>query len=111
MWPRDYKQNIAGPLRFRSLGLVVITIEDSAIVEDESSPGCTVTDNADGTYDLTFPKGQVGFPLGKPVTIGVTGVTDFTAFSATAGTATIDIGAASLSGGNRCYVALMIGRA
>lgn len=113
MFLRDYKQNLAAPLRFRGLSLVLITIEGAAVVEDESSPDVTVTDNADGTYSLTFPKGQYGFPLGAPAVVAQAGTAagELTAFDATAGTATVDIGAAALSGTDRCYLAFLIGRA
>lgn len=111
MWLRDYKPNLAAPLKFRKLSLVLITIEDTAIVEEESSPETAATSAGSGVYNLTFPKGQYGFPLGAPALVGVAGAAaaEVVAFDPTAGTMQIDTGS-DLSGGDRCYVAFLIGR-
>lgn len=62
MWLRDYKPNLAGPLKLRHLSVVVIQATFSSGVAtldtDASSPDVTIAKDTTGDYDITFPAGQ-----------------------------------------------------
>jgi len=111
----DYRSGLLfSPLKMRQLHLVVIVIQDTALVPAISSPQVTATSAGGGVYNLTFPKGQNGVPLAATlVGVGAGGGTlaaEFNAFDPVAGTAQIDTGS-DLAGGDRCYVSLLVGRA
>lgn len=108
----SYCRNLFGSKMLGDLSLVLIKIQDTAIVAGESSPDCTVTAAGSGVYNLTFPKAERGFVLStKHLAVGSATAEDaeLTAFSATAGTATIDTGS-DLSGGDQCHVAILLGQ-
>jgi hypothetical protein len=107
----DYGRTLFAPKGFGDLNVVLIKIQDTAIVAGESSPECTVTAAGSGVYNLTFPKAQVGWVLSaKHLAVGSATAEDaeLTAFSATAGTATVDTGS-DMSGGDQCHVCILLG--
>jgi|SRR5690606_6439551 len=106
----SYARNLYGPQKAVDINLVFVKIGASGRVAADSSPETGVTDNADGTYDVTFPKGVTGFVVGAPAVVGQAGTAagEVTAFDPTAGTLALDVGAASLAGTDTCHLVIAL---
>lgn len=119
----DYKQNLVyTPLRFRHLHLVVIQAAIGAsgaptLDSTTSSPNTTIARNSAGQYTITFPKGQVAFPLDASTILaeqdGSSGYWE--TLSATGGTGTLEFGVtpgtpAEVANGARICIGLLLGK-